>query len=51
MLDRLTSVFGSNEMHISHILAASLDVMMNGIGCNAADFHQPIVLNKNCITG
>lgn len=38
-------------MHIPNVFAACFHVMVYRIGCNAADFHQSIVLYENCITG
>lgn len=38
-------------MHVAHILTARLHVMVYRVGRNAADFDEPIVLNKYCITG
>lgn len=38
-------------MHVAHVLAARLHVMVYGVRCNAANLHEPVVLNKYCITG
>lgn len=47
----LTSVLGRKEMHVAHVLAARLHVMVYRVGRHAADLHQSVVLNKYCITG
>lgn len=38
-------------MHVAHVLAARLHVMMNGVRRHTADLHQTIVLDKDRITG
>lgn len=38
-------------MHIAHVLAARLDVVVNGVGRHTADLHQAIVLDEDRITG
>lgn len=45
----LTSVFRCNKVHISHVLAAGLDVMMDGVRSHGADLHQPVVLDEDCV--
>lgn len=37
-------------MHIPHILATGLDVVMNGVGRYGANLHQAVVLDEDRVT-
>lgn len=43
----LTSVFRCDKVHIPHVLAAGLDVMMDGVGRHGADLHEAVVLYED----
>lgn len=34
-------------MHIPHVLAAGLDVVVDGVGRDGADLHEPVVLDED----
>lgn len=47
----LTAIFGGDEVHIANVLAARFDVMMDGVGRDRADLHEPIVLDEDRVAG
>lgn len=47
----LTSVFGGNKVHVSHVLAAGLDVVVDGVGRHGADLDQAVVLDEDSVAG
>lgn len=38
-------------MHVPHVLAAGLDMMVDGIRRHGADLHQPVVLDEDGVAG
>lgn len=51
LFSELTSVFGCNEVHIPHVLAAGLDVVVDGVRRHGADLDEAVVLNEDRVAG
>lgn len=38
-------------MHVAHVLAAGLDVVVDGVRRHGADLHEPVVLDEDRVAG
>lgn len=47
----LTSIFWGDKVHVLHIFAAGLDVVVNCVGRYRADLHQAVMLDENGVAG